>query len=404
MLKRSRQGQLPSINAKVARNINRAIVLNLIRERQPVSRSSISGLTGLNKSTVSHIVTNLLEEDLIVEELDLNREIGRTPYRLRVRTGKHFVGAIHFDSIRSQIAIVDIDGAIRNRLEVDTERGNPDGTVRRCVGELESLRTRLSLPEFRGVGTTVSGIVDSHRARVILSPALGWRDFDLGSSVRNLLPTVQTIQAESDARAAALAELLFGDHVAGIRNLVFLSVGFGIGAGIVLDSRILSGASHAAGDFGHLTMVEDGEQCSCGNRGCWELYASDRATVSRYAAARQLTGDQSSQVTMQDVVSAARSGDAVARQELQRAGRYIGRGIANIILTFDPEMIIVGGIAAQAWDTVYPEIADAVKSRGFFGKEPATAIVPTSLSENPPLVGAAALSIWRIFTDHGNGA
>src|SRR5512140_143486 len=124
-VKKPRHEQLTSINAKVARNINRAIVLNLIRERQPVSRASISRATGLNKSTVSNIVASLLAEDLVAEQIDQNREVGRNPLNLRVRTGKHFVGAIYFESTKTELAIVDISGTIKNRIELESETDQP---------------------------------------------------------------------------------------------------------------------------------------------------------------------------------------------------------------------------------------------------------------------------------------
>ncbi len=398
-IKRSRHGQPTSINAKVARNINRAIVLNLIRERQPVSRSSISNLTGLNKSTVSNIVASLIAEDLVAEELDRNREVGRNPYSLRVRKGKHFVGAVYFESTRTQLAIVDIDGIIKNRIEIETEVGNPVEFASRCITELEGLRIRLRLDEFKGIGITVAGIVDSQLSKVVFAPNLRWENFELGTTVRDVVPNIDTIAVENDAKASALAELLLGEYIIKSKSLVFLSVGYGIGAGIVLDNHILGGSSHAAGEFGHMTIIEGGDLCSCGNQGCWEVYASDRATVNRYAKGKNLFADQMSRVTMSEIIIAAKNGDSIARGEMTRTGQYLGRGISNIIRSFDPEVIIIGGLVTQVWDLVYPEIMEAVNARGFFGKERNTTILPTSLTDSPPLLGAAALSIRRIFSD-----
>jgi N-acetylglucosamine repressor len=397
--KKARHGQLTSINAKVARNINRAIVLNLIRERQPISRAAISKLTGLNKSTVSNIVAGLTSEDLVTGQLSRNQEIGRNPVDLRVRTGKHFVGAVYIESSKTQLAIVDIDGQVKGMTEIKTEAQSPAEFVARCIQGVEKLRTELHAFRLRGIGVTVAGIVDSMQSKVVYAPNLGWENLDLGEIIRNLAPKIESITVENDAKASALAELLLGKHGVASSNLVFLSVGYGIGAGIVLDNHILGGNSHAAGEFGHMTIVEGGDACSCGNLGCWEVYASDRATIRRYVQDKKLSPEQSAKVLIQEVVEASNNGDQSARKEITKTGQYLGRGIANIIRSFDPELIIVGGTVTQAWDLVYPEIMETVNKRGFFGKQRNTTILPTSLTGNPPLLGAAALSIRKIFAD-----
>jgi len=397
--KKAKHAQLTSINAKVARNINRAIILNLIRERQPISRAAISNVTGLNKSTVSNIVTGLITEDLVSEELSRNQEVGRNPFNLRIKTGKHFVGAIYVESAKTQLAIADIDGMVKRLTEIKTDAQNPTTFVARCVQGLEALRSELHIRNFRGIGVTVAGIVDSMQSTVVYAPNLGWENIDLGQIIRGLMPTIESITIENDAKASALAELLLGKHAVTSSNLVFLSVGTGIGAGIVLDNHILGGHSHAAGEFGHMSIVDGGEPCSCGNMGCWEMYASDRATLRRYAQEKQLSQEQASHVLIRDLVDASQNGDSCARKELTRTGQYLGSGIANIIRSFDPEMIIVGGTVTMAWDLVYPEIMETVNKRGFFGTQRNTTILPTSLNGNPPLLGAAALSIRKIFAD-----
>ncbi|MDE3056871.1 MAG: ROK family transcriptional regulator [Bacteroidota bacterium] len=401
--KKTKHGNILSINAKVARNINRAIILNSIRERQPISRARISELTKLNKSTVSNIVATLIAEDLVIEEPDNRGAVGRSPINLRVKRGKHYVGAIYFDSSKTELAVIDMDGTIISKAEIKTEASDPSQFVALCIEKLNAMR-RQSLPHlFRGIGITVAGIVDAASASggtVVYAPNLGWHEVDLGQIVREHLPDIEIITVENDARASALAELLLGTHKITSANIVFLSVGAGIGAGIVVDNRILSGGTHAAGEFGHMTIVEGGEQCTCGNQGCWEVYASDRATVRRYAVTKKLSRDKTADLTLTSIIELSYRGDAIAREALTTSAQYIGLGIANIVRSFDPEVIIIGGTITRAWDLIYPEIMEAVNKRGFFGKERNTAILPTSLTAPPPLLGAAALSIRKIFTDY----
>ncbi len=388
-----------SINSKVGRNINRVLILNSILEKQPISRVKISKLTGLNKSTVSSIVTSLIDEDLIIEEINRNQEIGRNPFNLRIKKGQNFVGAIYFDSLKTEIAIVDVDGDIKCKEDVITENRNPVEFVLFCINRLKNLQKKYRIDQLKGVGISVAGIVDSTQSKVIYAPNLGWQDLEIGKIIHEQMDDMQTITIENDAKASALAELTLGKHGIDPSNFVFLSVGPGIGAGIVVDNHILSGSSHAAGEFGHMTIIEGGELCSCGNRGCWEMYASDRATIKRYALDKGLPLEQTSKLFLEDVIIAANMNDKDAQEAFSTSATYIGLGIANIIRSFDPEVIIIGGAITQIWDVIYPGIIETVNDRGFFGKQRNTTILPTSLSGNPPLLGAASLSIRKIFTD-----
>lgn len=388
-----------SINSKVGRNINRAIILNAIREKQPISRARISEMTRLNKSTVSSIVGSLIEEDLIAEDLDRNREVGRNPINLRVKRGKHFVGAISFDAPITRVAVVDIDGTIKARDEIGTNAASPESLVSQCVARLNALRSTLGPNRFHGIGASVAGIVDSAQSQVIYAANLGWNRVDLGAVLRQQLPDVEVVSVENDAKASALAEVLLGKHRLASTNLVFLFLGPGIGAGIIVDGRILSGSSHAAGEVGHMTVVDGGEQCPCGNQGCWQLYASERAPVRWFADAKRSSPNSQVPSTLSDVVGAARMGDEDARKALRLWAQHIGVGIGDMIDILDPEVVIVGGSITQIWDLVNEEINDAAHGRGTFARQRTTTILPTSLPDNPPLLGAAALSIRRIFAN-----
>jgi predicted NBD/HSP70 family sugar kinase len=396
-----RHGQVTRFNSKVVRDLNRSVILNLIREHQPISRVRIAQMTNLNKSTVSSIVGSLLTEQLLEERLEKRGSVGRNPVNLRLKKGNHFFGAIYFDSVSTRVAIIDIDGTIKETLDIRTEASHPERFIARCLSELNGLRKQNQLPPFKGIGATVAGIVDTAQSKVVFAPNLGWDDLDLSKTIRECCPEVPTIALENDAKASAIAELWFGRHDIGLSNFVFLLVDRGIGAAVVVDRRVLYGESHAAGEFGHTTLIEGGEPCTCGNTGCWEMYASDRATVKRYILAKRLNGDSAVRLSMDDVIEAAVNGDENAREGLVECGYYLGLGIANIIKSVDPSAIIIGGRITRAWDLVYPEIQSVLTKRSFFGKTGATSILPTSLSSISPLLGAAALSIRRFFAEYG---
>jgi predicted NBD/HSP70 family sugar kinase len=398
-IRRSRQVQVTKFNSKVVRGLNRSTILNLIRDQQPISRVKIARLTNLNKSTVSSIVADLLDEALLKEQAGKSLGVGRRPINLLLRTGKHLFGAIYFDSEVTRVAIVDIDGSIIQSQAIRTDTAQPEPFIIRCLAELDKLRTQNAYPPLTGIGVTVAGIVDPAATKVVFAPNLGWDDLDLAKILRERCPDGVTIALENDAKASAVAELWFGHHDISISNFVFLLVDRGIGAGVVVDRRVLYGDSHAAGEFGHMTIFEGGDRCTCGNEGCWEMYASDRTTVQRYIAAKGINGEPATQLSMDNVIEAALDGDAVAREALRKCGYYLGLGIANIIKAVDPATIIIGGRITQAWEIVYPEMKSVLTMRAFFGKNGHTSILPTSLSVKSPLLGAAALSIGKFFSD-----
>jgi predicted NBD/HSP70 family sugar kinase len=391
--------QVTTFNSKVVRNLNRSVILNLIREAGPISRVRIAELTNLNKSTVSNIVADLLEEQLLREEVGKGGSVGRNPINLHLRTGNHIFGAIYFDSVTTKLAIVDIDGTIKMSVDLETETARPERFVNVCLERLDALRNQFHFPPFTGIGVSVAGIVDSALSKVVFAPNLGWDDLDLATIIRDCCPDVGIVALENDAKASAVAELWFGKHDLDLSSFVFLLVDRGIGAGIVVDKRVLYGESHAAGEFGHMTLIEDGDPCSCGNAGCWEVYASDRATVQRYVTAKQIDPARSPRISMDDIIEQSKDHDPVPRKVLVESAYYIGLGVANIIKSVDPQAIIIGGKITQAWDIMYPEIMKTLKKRAFFGKQGETRILPASLP-TPPLLGAAALSIRKFFTDY----
>ncbi len=397
--RRHKHEGITRINSKVGRDINRSIVLATVRRRQPISRAEIAEITRLNKSTVSSIVASLIDEDLLIESTNHNGGIGRNPVNLSLRHGRHFVGAISFDAPCTRVAVVDINGSLKAQEEIWPKVVSPGSLVAECVARLNALRSTIGPHQFHGIGASVGGIVDSSQSEVIYSANLEWNHVDLSALIREQVPDVEAVIVENDAKAAALAELLLGTHRLSSTNLVFLLLGVGIGAGIVVNGRILSGNAHGAGEVGHMTVVDGGEQCSCGNAGCWHLYASEQAPIRWFAEAKQSQAGSPVASALSDVVGAARAGDEDALKALRLWAQHIGVGIGDLICILDPEAVVVGGPITQIWDLVREDINDAVRGCGMFSRQRTTTILPTSLPDNPPLYGAAALSIRRIFAD-----
>jgi len=387
-------------NAKIVRDINRAMILNLIRKSQPISRSKIATLTGLNKSTVSSIVSDLILEELVFEQMNADRNVGRNPIDLSLQLGRSFIGAINIDSSVTSIAIADIDGSILGDSSFETKSDKPEKYVARCVRELKDLRSRLKIERLEGVGISVAGIVDSKDLMVDFAPNLGWEDFNIGNEFLKHLPELKIIAVGNDAKASALAELWFGAQGVDLSNFVFLSIGEGIGAGIVVEGKLLEGEFQAAGEVGHMILIERGEKCVCGNYGCWERYASDSATVKRYFIEKYGTSKHLNNIKIEDIVKMANEGDKLSKKVLNETGEFLGLGIATIVKAYDPHAIIIGGKITQAWEIIYPHIFKEVEKRAFYGRHKNIIIIPTSLKVRPRLLGAATLAIKEIFDDY----
>ncbi len=399
-VRRHRHEPITRINSKVGRDINRSIILDAIRRRQPISRAEISELTQLNKSTVSHIVSDLLEEDLLAESPDRSGGVGRNRVNLSIMQGRHYVGAIAFDAPCTRVAIVDINGTLKAREEIRTKMVAPEQLVAQSIARLQSLQDMIGPHHFHGLGISVAGIMDSSQSKVIHAANLGWNNVDLAAVIRAQFPDLEIASVENDAKSAAMAELLLGKHNLAGADLVYLLLGAGIGAGIAVNGRILHGHTHAAGEVGHMTLVDGGEQCQCGNAGCFEIYASERAPVRWFENAKHLAANTASPRTLSDVVDAARSSDPDALHAIHTWAEHIGVGIGDMIAILDPQVVVLGGAITQIWDLVYTTINEAAHGRGTFARERSAAILPTSLTDHPPLLGAAALAIRRIFADY----
>jgi predicted NBD/HSP70 family sugar kinase len=388
-------------NTKILRGINRAMLLNIIREKQPISRIKLARITGLNKSTVSSIISELLQEDLIFEQVNEDQNVGRNPINLFLKLGKYYVGAINIDSSITRFAVVDIDGSVKGISAIETKSKEPEGFVKICIDELKRLCEELEIKHIEGLGVSIAGIVDSENLTVNFAPNLGWEDFNIGKFLKENLPEIKNISVGNDAKSSALAELRFGSYDFDLSNFVFLSIGQGIGSGIVIENKIMNGEFNASGEFGHMVIFEGGQLCTCGNNGCWEAYASDRAIVNRYLAKKHGKAYHAVDFIAQDIIDLAKKNDEAAVDIIKQIGCYLGLGIASIIKAIDPHAIIIGGKITQVWDIIYPEINSIVLQRSFFGKKKDIKILPTSINSlSPRLMGAAALAIEEIFSGY----
>jgi transcriptional regulator of PTS gene len=251
---------------------------------------------------------------------------------------------------------------------------------------------------FEGIGISLPGRVDFQSQKLAFAPNLKWRNLDLKTPLERA--TGLPVELENAANACALAEIWSGRHPDSLRDLVAVTVSEGIGVGMILNGQLLSGRSGMAGEFGHITMNENGPLCNCGNRGCWETYASNAAALSFYTQSlppNSRGGHASSKITFVEMLARVKRGDIKAGRALDRMAHYLGAGLAMLINGLSPDVIVVIGEVTEAWDRVGPIIQEELKRR--CGKLAIPRIVPSDPATEPRSRGAVALVVQKHFGD-----
>jgi glucokinase len=256
--------------------------------------------------------------------------------------------------------------------------------------------TGATREDFLGVGIGSPGPLDRKRGLVITTPNLGWTDFPLRDRVANETGLRATL--DNDANCATLGEWWIG-AAKGAKNVVGITIGTGIGGGLILDGKLYHGASDAAGEIGHTTIDSTGRRCNCGNYGCLEAYASGPAIANRAREALVLTpdsiivamaGGNPADITAQMVYDASAKGDELARDVVRETARFIGTGVANLLNIFNPEVVVLAGGVAQAGEDLFGPVRAEVRRRAFKPNVEACRIVPGSLDGAAGVVGAVA--------------
>ena len=377
-----------------SREINRQILLNLVREHQPISRADLARRMKIGRGRVTALVNELIDEGAVYEGETVDTARGRKPRMLHIRTRDRLVVAADVRFSRTWLMLSDFAG---NQIAQETfpTRVEPAVLVDELAARAERLvRTYGEGAACEGFGLVVPGMVDQRSGRVLNSPQLGWRDVEIRHALSEA--TGLPVHIENAPIACALAQVWLGQRGADAGDFVYVTVSDGVGAGVVVNGRVLRGHSHTAGEFGHVPLEWDGPRCLCGRLGCWEAHTSNLATLSRYlghelapAETRALLEETS--LTIEDVITRARTGDARARQALDETGVYLGRGLAMIVNALNPSRIFIGGELTAAWDIIEPRVRAQIAERALNAAAAATPIIPEQGVANPRLRGAVAM-------------
>lgn len=337
----------------LVKKINKSIVLDTIRLHNPLSRAQVSERTGLNKATVSNLVQELLDNHLVQEIGPGESSGGRKPLMLLFNHSSGY-------AIGLELGVTQLSGVLtdlKDNIIAEQRVALPQHDLEFVVEEMKRLIQLLisqapaSPHGVVGIGIGVPGMVDEH-GTILFAPNLGWEMVSLKEMLESHFELPVTI--DNEANAGARGELHYGAG-RNTRHLIYISAGLGIGSGMIVDGELYKGAWGYAGETGHMTIEANGHKCSCGNHGCWELYASEKAYEDpEYQLPSHST---------QDLIEFARREEAQILQLYQEIGRHLGIGITNIVNSFNPELIIIGGplTAAKSW--IEPSLQQVVEER-----------------------------------------
>ncbi len=267
-------------NHSNVRNINRCVILNVIRQYQPISRVEIAKRIQLTKGTISNIVNELIDEGLVQEISVAESTGGRRPTLLKLASSGVIVGTISIHRDTSIIAVGDMEGNVIKKTVLTTIKENAEKCLQHCGEELFRLIQEIPHEKLLGIGVCVPGLVSIDHHYILHAPKLNWNNVAVHLILGKRFDV--PIYVENNANVEALARLFFSKKDEALTNFVHVEVSDGIGVGIVLNQQLLRGTNASSIEFGHTTINEVGEECTCGNRGCWEAYASDWATIRRY--------------------------------------------------------------------------------------------------------------------------
>ena len=380
--------------SETARDINRRIVLNLIRKHQPVSRAELSRQSGLQRSTVSAITEELISERWVKEGALGFLPRGRKPVHLHINEERAGIIGINIRPSGTTLALAALDTRFLARDTMPTS-DNPQAFLRELNRRIAKLRKSHSQINCEGIGIALPGRVDPKSGRLIFAPNLGWDAVDLKAPIEKA--TGLPVQLENAANACALAELWSGRHDESVRNLAAVTVSEGIGVGLILNGQLITGASGLAGEFGHVTLDEDGPPCQCGNRGCWEVCGSNSAAV-RYYAQSISSGKSSrsaSSLSFDDLLQLVRQGDARASAALDQMAHFLGAGLAMLVGGLAPDAIVIIGEVTGAWDLVGQIVERTLKAR--LGSRAVTLVIPSRPDLELRLRGTITLVLQKHF-------
>jgi glucokinase-like ROK family protein len=391
----------------LVREINLSVIMNHLRTNAPISRAALAEATGLNKTTVSSLINELIERQFVQEIGLTSQNTGRPAVLLKLNPTVGFIVSCEIGVDFILVICADFSPKIIWRHEEHIDPGiGQRAILDRAIAILRQAIDvgRPACGTLLGVTVGLHGLVDQASGALLFAPNLGWKNL----AVRAILQQAfnAPLFVENEANIAALGERYFG-AAQGYDEIVYISAtGIGLGGGIVHDGRVFSGVTGVGAEFGHMTMDPDGEICKCGNQGCWETQVSQQALFRHVwkrldqgeaSCLSELTGGKQSSLTIPLIVEAARAGDTVALDALRIVGRHLGIGIASLVNVLNPELVVFGGLLSLAGEFLMPVIEKELDQRALKWNREAMKLVLAKHGSDACVMGGVAVVYQAIL-------
>jgi len=393
------QTQRTGADRSVMRDLNRSLVVDILREHSPISRAAIAKIAQLTKPTISAIVEDLLADGL-VSEIGAGATTtagGRPPILLEFNDRSQFLVGIHIGVRRTTVVVADARGAELGRDVSLTPKGRPAAQLARIAQRVRvAIEAHGADPALIGaVGVDVPGLIDFLTGTCILAPNLGWRDISVGEVLGKELGV--PIFVHDTPQTAVVAERVEG-AAQGFDNVALLYCGTGLGSGVISGGKLFHGARGFAGEVGHCKIPGNTEPCTCGGRGCIETVASARAIVRFAKEGIAQAGSKGTllrrvELTPESVAAAAAEGDEIAREVITRVGRNLGTAAAWLSNVYNPQLVVLAGGLID----IGPMLVDPLREAALEGMLPAvrTEIRLSALGQDAEVRGAVILAMQQ---------
>lgn len=384
--------------SETARDINRRIVLNLIRKNQPISRASLARRSGLQRSTVSVITEQLIADRWVTEGAVGQLPRGRKPTFLHLNTERSGIVGVDIRASKTTLAVAGLDSHLIAQETMPTT-GTPDEFLRRLGQRIRDLMHAHPVSAYEGIGVSLPGRIDPTSQHLVFAPGLGWTGVDIRSALER--STGLPVELENAANACALAELWSGRHGEATQDLVAITVSEGIGVGMIMNGQLIRGSKGVAGEFGHVSLVENGPLCRCGNHGCLEVLASNSAAVRYYSESSKprrgaVAGKSAmAQLSFEDILRLVEQGDSKACKAVDQMAHCLGLGLSMVVSSLAPDIVVVVGEVTRLWDRVGPQVESVLRTRAL--THAGTRVLPADPDAQPRLRGTIALVLQKHF-------
>ena len=386
----------PKGNRDLIRKINTNIVLTTIKNYAPISRTEIAKQTGLSAATITAISGELIEQDLVFEKEQGDSSGGRKPVLLAINPNGAFVIGIKLSTEHITGALTDFNSNLLLRTSQAVKEKSVDKVITQLISVVENLMEEKGVERSKllGVGVGLAGIVNSESGKLVYSPIFDWRNVSIVKKMEAKLHI--PVYIDNDVNTLTMTENLFGAGK-GVDDFLTVTIGRGIGLGIVVNGQIYRGGLGGAGEFGHTVIGREGPLCSCGKRGCLEGIASDPAMLKRAKTLFQKGELGIEPKNIENLFELAHDGNQAAISIFEESGEALGIGISNLINLFNPQLIILSGEGIRSGEFILPAMYNTLEKNVMQGLKNFTEIRVDVWDDDAWARGAASLVLTQLF-------